>query len=314
MYTNQHTLKQKYEFSGKGLHTGLKVNMKIEPAPANFGIKFKRADLGESAPLVEAVVDYVSATSRGTTLDKEGVQVMTLEHLMGALYGMHIDNALITLDAPEVPILDGSAKYYAEAFAKDGLQVQNAPRKYLVLDRKVICRNEFGSEMVVYPDDHFSIDVMIDFNSKVVGNQYARFEKETDFASEIAPCRTFVFFHELEPLFKNNLIKGGDLDNALVVVEHEVPQEELDRLAGIFNVKRLERVPEGYLSHTQLRFSNELARHKLLDILGDFSLVGYPIKGKVIAYKSGHSINSSVARELRTLAIRQFKRGLNLSR
>lgn len=314
MYTNQHTLKQKYEFSGKGLHTGLKVNMKIEPAPANFGIKFKRADLGESAPLVEAVVDYVSATSRGTTLDKEGVQVMTLEHLMGALYGMHIDNALITLDAPEVPILDGSAKYYAEAFAKDGLQVQNAPRKYLVLDRKVICRNEFGSEMVVYPDDHFSIDVMIDFNSKVVGNQYARFEKETDFASEIAPCRTFVFFHELEPLFKNNLIKGGDLDNALVVVEQEVPQEELDRLAGIFNVKRLERVPEGYLSHTQLRFSNELARHKLLDILGDFSLVGYPIKGKVIAYKSGHSINSSVARELRTLAIRQFKRGLNLSR
>lgn len=314
MYTNQHTLKQKYEFSGKGLHTGLKVNMKIEPALANFGIKFKRADLGESAPLVEAVVDYVSATSRGTTLDKEGVQVMTLEHLMGALYGMHIDNALITLDAPEVPILDGSAKYYAEAFAKDGLQVQNAPRKYLVLDRKVICRNEFGSEMVVYPDDHFSIDVMIDFNSKVVGNQYARFEKETDFASEIAPCRTFVFFHELEPLFKNNLIKGGDLDNALVVVEHEVPQEELDRLAGIFNVKRLERVPEGYLSHTQLRFSNELARHKLLDILGDFSLVGYPIKGKVIAYKSGHSINSSVARELRTLAIRQFKRGLNLSR
>lgn len=314
MYTNQHTLKHKYEFSGKGLHTGQKVNMRVEPAPENFGIQFKRADLGEDAPLVEACVDFVSATSRGTTLDKGGIKILTLEHLMGALYAMHIDNVLITLDAPEVPILDGSAYYYAEAFAKDGLQEQNAPRKYLILDRKVVCRNEFGSEMVVYPDDHFSVDVMIDFNSQVVGNQYARFEKETDFVKEIAPCRTFVFFHELEPLFKNNLIKGGDLDNALVIVEKPVPQEELDRLAKVFNVNRLERVPEGYLSHTSLRFQNECARHKLLDVLGDFSLVGYPIKGKVIAYKSGHSINSTVARELRTLAIRQFKRGLNYSR
>ncbi len=308
MYTNQHTLKGIYEFSGKGLHTGKKVNMRIEPAPANFGIQFKRADLGESVPLVEACVDYVSATSRGTTLDKDGIRILTLEHLMGALYAMHIDNALITLDSEEVPILDGSAKLYAEAFIKDGLEEQNAPRKYLVLDRKVVCRNVSGSEMVVYPDDHFSIDVMIDFGSRVLGNQYARFDSNTNFPIDIAPCRTFVFFHELEPLFKNNLIKGGDLDNALVIVENPVPQEELDRLAKIFNVKVLERVPEGYLSHTSLRFQNECARHKLLDVLGDFSLVGYPIKGKVIAYKSGHSINSTIARELRTLALRQFKR------
>lgn len=306
MYVNQHTLKRKYSFEGKGLHTGRKVCMTVEPAPENFGIKFRRSDLGEEAPLVEACVDYVSATSRGTTLDKGGVQVLTLEHLMGTLLGMNVDNALITLDSPEVPILDGSAKIYADAFSADGLQEQAAPRKYLELDRKIVCRNENGSEMVVMPDDHFSVDVMIDFNSKVVGNQYARFESDTDFVKDIAPCRTFVFFHELEPLFKNNLIKGGDLDNALVIVEHNVPQEELDRLAKLFNVKTLERVPEGYLSHTSLRFSNECARHKLLDVLGDIALVGYPIKGKVIAYKSGHSINSVVSKALRAEAIKQF--------
>lgn len=280
--------------------------MTVEPAPENHGIKFRRSDLGEPAPLVEACVDYVSATSRGTTLDKNGVKVLTLEHLMGTLYGLDIDNVLITLDSPEVPILDGSAKYYADAFTADGLQEQSAPRKYLELTHKIVCRNESGSEMVVMPDDHFSVDVMVDFNSKVVGNQYARFESETDFAKDIAPCRTFVFFHELEPLLKNNLIKGGDLDNALVIVENPVPQEELDRLAKLFNVETLERVPEGYLSHTSLRFQNECARHKLLDVLGDLALVGYPIKGKVIAYKSGHSINSTVSRALRAEAAKQF--------
>lgn len=280
--------------------------MTVEPAPENHGIKFRRSDLGAPAPLVEACVDYVSATSRGTTLDKNGVKVLTLEHLMGTLYGLDIDNALITLDSSEVPILDGSAKFYADAFTADGLQEQSAPRKYLELTHKIVCRNESGSEMVVMPDDHFSVDVMVDFNSKVVGNQYARFESETDFAKDIAPCRTFVFFHELEPLLKNNLIKGGDLDNALVIVESPVPQEELDRLAKLFNVETLERVPEGYLSHTSLRFQNECARHKLLDVLGDLALVGYPIKGKVIAYKSGHSINSTVARALRAEAAKQF--------
>lgn len=280
--------------------------MTVEPAPENHGIKFRRSDLGEPAPLVEACVDYVSATSRGTTLDKNGVKVLTLEHLMGTLYGLDIDNVLITLDSPEVPILDGSAKYYADAFTADGLQEQSAPRKYLELTHKIVCRNESGSEMVVMPDDHFSVDVMVDFNSKVVGNQYARFESETDFAKDIAPCRTFVFFHELEPLLKNNLIKGGDLDNALVIVENPVPQEELDRLAKLFNLETLERVPEGYLSHTSLRFQNECARHKLLDVLGDLALVGYPIKGKVIAYKSGHSINSTVSRALRAEAAKQF--------
>ena len=308
MYTNQHTLKHKYEFEGKGLHTGCKVNMSIEPAPPNHGIKFRRSDLGEGAPLVEACIDYVSDTSRSTTLDKDGVTIITLEHLMGALYAMNIDNALITLNAPEVPILDGSAKFYAEAFAKDGLVEQNAPRQYLVLDEKVVCRNEKGSELAVLPDDHFSVDVTIDFNSKVMGTQSAHYEVDTDFVTEIAPCRTFVFFHELEPLLKNNLIKGGDLDNALVIVENPVPQQELDRLAGLFNTKRLERVPEGYLSHTSLRFQNECARHKLLDVLGDLSLVGYPIKGKVIANKSGHSINTKIARELRALAVKQLSK------
>ncbi len=201
MYVNQHTIRRKYSFEGKGLHTGRKVCMTVEPAPENFGIQFRRSDLGEEFPLVEACVDYVSATSRGTTLDKGGVQVLTLEHLMGTLLGMNIDNALITLDSPEVPILDGSAKIYADAFSADGLQEQSAPRKYLELDHKIVCRNDNGSEMVVMPDDHFSVDVMIDFNSKVVGNQYARFESDTDLVNELAQCSTFVFFDELEPLF-----------------------------------------------------------------------------------------------------------------
>lgn len=306
MYFNQHTLSKEYTFKGKGLHTGRPVVMTVAPAPENFGIKFKRTDLGGNAPLVEACVDYVSTTSRGTTLDKNGVRVLTLEHLMGSLYGLGVDNALISIDSEEVPILDGSAKLYADAFLKEGLKEQGAPRKYLKISEKVVCRNDKGSEVVVMPDDHFSIDVMIDFNSKVIGNQYARLEDDTDFAKEIAPCRTFVFFDELEPLFEHNLIKGGDLDNAIVIVENEVPQEKLDHLAALFKVKTLERVPEGYLSHISLRFSNECARHKLLDVLGDFSLVGCPVMGKVIAYKSGHSINTAVARQLRELAVKQF--------
>jgi len=299
MQDNQHTLKCKYTFEGKGLHTGQKVTMTLEPAPVNFGIKFKRVDLGEDA-LIDACVDYVTTTARGTTLEKGDVKISTLEHLMATLNGLHIDNALISINAQEVPILDGSALPYVEAIMKDGLQEQDAPRRYFVPAEKFVYRDEqTGSEIVIMPDDEFSVDLMIDYNSKVLGNQYARLTAKTDFASEIAPCRTFVFLHELEPLFKYNLIKGGDLDNAIVIVEHPVPQEELDRLANLFNVNTLERAPEGYLNHLELRFPNECARHKLLDILGDFSLIGMPMKAKVIGYKSGHKINTTVAKLLR---------------
>ncbi len=297
----QHTLKCKYIFTGKGLHTGRNVTMTIEPAPVNHGIKFRRVDLGEDA-VIDALVDYVTTTARGTTLEKGDVKISTLEHLMATFSGLGIDNALVNIDAQEVPILDGSAKPYVDAICADGIVEQDAERRYVELKEKVVYRDEkTGSEIIIMPDDHFSVDLMIDFNSKVLGNQYSRLDGNTDFAKDLAPCRTFVFFHELEPLFRNNLIKGGDLDNAIVIVEHPVPQEELDRLAAVFNTSSLERAPEGYLNHLELRFQNECARHKLLDLIGDFSLVGMPIKGKVIAYKSGHRINTEVAKVIRNL-------------
>ena len=273
--------------------------MTIEPAPVNHGIKFRRVDLGEDA-VIDALVDYVTTTARGTTLEKGDIKISTLEHLMATFSGLGIDNVLVNIDAQEVPILDGSAKPYVEAICADGIVEQDAQRKYVELKEKIVYRDEkSGSEIIIMPDDHFSVDLMIDFNSKVLGNQYSRLDGNTDFARDLAPCRTFVFFHELEPLFKNNLIKGGDLDNAIVIVEHPVPQEELDRLAVVFNTSSLGRAPEGYLNHLELRFQNECARHKLLDLIGDFSLVGMPIKGKVIAYKSGHRINTEVAKVIR---------------
>lgn len=301
MDSRQHTLKCKYTFRGKGLHTGRTVNMTLAPAPVNHGIKFRRTDIGEDA-VIDALVDYVTTTARGTTLEKGDVKISTLEHLMATFNGLGIDNAMVDIDSQEVPILDGSAKPYVEAICRDGLVEQDAPRKFIVLEEKIVYKDEkSGSEIIIMPDDHFSVDLMIDFNSKVLGNQYSRLDGNTDFARDIAPCRTFVFFHELEPLFRNNLIKGGDLDNAIVIVENPVPQEELDRLAGVFNTASLERAPEGYLNHLELRFQNECARHKLLDLMGDFALVGSPIKAKVIAYKSGHRINTEVARIIRNL-------------
>lgn len=299
MQDNQHTLKKKYTFCGKGLHTGKSVTMTLEPAPVDFGIKFRRVDLGEDA-IIDACVDYVTTTSRGTTLEKGDIKISTLEHLMATLNGMKIDNALISIDAQEVPILDGSALPYVQEISKDGLQQQDAERKYFVPAGKIYYKDEqTGSEITIIPDDDFSVDLMVDYNSKVLGNQYARLTPQTDFVTEIAPCRTFVFLHELEPLFKYNLIKGGDLDNAIVIVEHPVAQQELDRLANLFNVQSLERAPEGYLNHLELRFPNECARHKLLDILGDFSLIGMPMKAKIIGYKTGHKLNTTVARILR---------------
>lgn len=295
----QKTLRRQYEFEGKGLHSGLRVRMNVAPAPAGTGIRFLRKDIGDDA-IIEAVADYVTYTQRGTTLEKGVVKVSTIEHLLSALWTLGVDNALITLDTFEVPILDGSALPYAEAFAADGLEEQDAPRKYYTLSAPLYYRDEkTGAEVTISPSDGFSVDLSIDYGSRVLGIQKAAYAAGTDYLKEIAPCRTFVFFHELEVLFKNNLIKGGDLENAVVIVEHPVPQEDLARMAALFNVEKVERVPEGYLDNVKLHFDNECARHKLLDLLGDFALVGMRLKGHVTATRSGHRINTDVARILR---------------
>jgi len=296
MQENQRTLKEATTFKGKGLHTGLMVEMTICPAAANHGIKFQRLDL-EGQPVIAAHAEYVTDTSRGTTLDHGGVKVSTIER---------VDNALIKINAPEAPIMDGSAREYVEKM-KNSVQEQPEKRIYFEVTEKVVLRDEKRStEIVMYPDDHFSAYVNIDFGSKVLGYQYASISSPDEVPTEIAPCRTFVFFHELEFLHKNNLIKGGDVDNAIVIVEKAVSQEDIDRMTPLFNVRKEKlTVSEGYLNNLQLRFSNEPARHKLLDLVGDLMLVGMPIKGKVIATRPGHLSNTEFAKELRKLIKKQ---------
>lgn len=273
--------------------------MRLSPAPVNHGIRFHREDLGPDA-IEEAVADYVTTTQRGTTLEKGQVRVSTLEHLMSAFYGLGVDNALVTLDSFEVPILDGSAMPYVQAICADGLQEQDEPRRYYYIKEPVHYKDEAtGAEISILPAEDFSVDLTIDFNSHVLGVQTFHVDETVDYAKEIAPCRTFVFFHELEFLFKNNLIKGGDLENALVIVEHPVPDEDLARMAALFNVEKVDRLPDGYLDNVRLHFPNECARHKMLDLLGDFSLIGCRIKGHVVADRSGHKINTAVARIVR---------------
>lgn len=301
MSENQKTLKKEYIFVGKGLHSGLKVNMRLSPAPVNTGIRFHRTDLGPDA-VIEALTDYVTDTRRGTTLEKGQVRVSTLEHLMSALYGLGVDNALVSLDSFEVPILDGSAFPYVQAICADGLQEQDEPRKYYSVPETVHYKDEeTGSEITVLPSEDFSVDLTVDFNSHVLGVQTVHYDSKTDYAGGIAPCRTFVFFHELEFLFRNNLIKGGDLENAVVIVERPVPDEDLSRMAALFNVDRVNRLPEGYLDNVSLHFPDECGRHKMLDLLGDFYLTGCRMKCRIVAEKSGHRINTAVARIVRNM-------------
>ena len=302
MQLKQQTLKKEVSFNGQGLHTGLPAEIIICPAPANHGLKFQRIDL-PNQPIIDAIADNVTATERGTTLESGGVKISTIEHLMATLFGLQIDNALIKVNASEIPILDGSARFYTEGILKTGIQTLEEKRFIYEIKEKMVYRDEdTNKEIVLLPYDDFSVDLMVDYNSHVVGNQYARILNLDEFAEQIASCRTFAFFHELEPLFKNNLIKGGDLENAIVIVENPVPQEELDRIADLFNKPKIERVPTGYLNNLELRFPNEIARHKLLDLMGDFALIGFPVQGKVIATKPGHQINTTVAKMLRRLA------------
>ncbi|MDR2466344.1 MAG: bifunctional UDP-3-O-[3-hydroxymyristoyl] N-acetylglucosamine deacetylase/3-hydroxyacyl-ACP dehydratase [Prevotellaceae bacterium] len=301
MQERQHTLKSEIGLEGKGLHSGLNVRIAICPADENHGIKFQRTDIAEQ-PVIEAIADNVTATSRGTTLEKNGVKVTTIEHLMAALWAFGVDNALIKINAPEVPIMDGSAIKYIEALRQAGLREQACERYYYRVKEKVVFSDgESGKEIVIHPDPDFSLNVTIDFASKVLNTQSARMKSFADFEKEIAPCRTFVFLHELEALHKNNLIKGGDCENAIVVVENAVDNSELQHLSELFNKPSLERVPEGYLDNLELRFINEPARHKLLDLVGDLALVGYRIKGAVIAFKPGHRLNTDAAKELRRI-------------
>lgn len=299
MAEKQRTLKAPITFTGKGLHTGVDVTMTFKPAPDSHGYIFKRVDLpGE--PLINALAENVVETSRGTTLEENGARISTIEHVLASFVGMGIDNVLIEVDGPEAPILDGSAADYVKAIEKTGTVDQQTDRKYFILKEKLeYYDEEHGIHIIAYPDKVQSINVLIDYNSKVLGNQYAVLEDLDTFKNEIAPSRTFVFLHELEYLAKNNLIKGGDVDNAIVIVDRQVEQEELDRLAELFHKPKVKVQPEGILNNVSLRFPNEPARHKLMDLMGDLALVGRWFKAKIIATRPGHQSNNEFARALR---------------
>jgi len=295
----QHTLSQAISVSGKGLHTGTLVDMKLNPAKPGSGIQFQRIDL-HGKPIIKADCDLVSDSSRGTTLQVGDAKVCTVEHILAALTGMGVDNVLIELNGPEVPIIDGSAKYFVEIIEEAGVEEQDAAKIWYNLDENIHYQNsEKRVEMVAMPADKFGITALIDFNSPVLGTQYAELKNTGDFKTEIAASRTFSFLHELEMLLDHNLIKGGDLNNAIIVVDKPVSDAELDRLAKVFNKEKVGVSKDGYLSTVQLRFPNEPARHKLLDIVGDLTLIGYPIKARILANRPGHSTNIAFAKMIK---------------
>ena len=296
----QHTLRKSYSFEGKGLHTGRVAKMTVNPAPVDTGIVFRRTDIGENA-LVEALAENVSNTARSTTISKGEASVATIEHILSALTGMGVDNAVIDIDNVEVPILDGSAKPYIDAIWSDGFEQQDAPRKYIEISEPVTVTNEKGSSIRIEPAEEFSYSIGIDFNSKVLGIQEAKWDSSVVYPEEIGTCRTFVFFHEIEFLFNNGLVKGGDVENAIVIVEHPVTDEQVDRMSKLFNVPALKVREDGYLSNLRLRFPNECSRHKLLDLIGDLRLCGGFLKAKVTAEKAGHGINTTAAKAVRQM-------------
>lgn len=295
----QRTLKDSFTVKGKGLHTGLEIEATFLPAEDNTGIRFERVDL-EERPIIEAVAENVVETQRGTVIAKGENRVSTIEHAMASLYAAEIDNCLIQVNAPELPILDGSAKEYTEKISKVGFVEQKEDKDYYIVKQKIEVRDDnTGSSIIVLPDDEFSIDTMISFESPVLNNQYATLQNLEDFNSDIAASRTFVFVREVEPLVKNNLIKGGDLDNAIVIYDTPVGQDELNRLADLMNVPHKNVSEFGYINNIPLTSDNEPAKHKLLDVLGDIALIGRPIKGKIIATRPGHTINNTFARKIR---------------
>lgn len=310
MLEYQQTIKQVHSFSGKGLHSGVAVNMRLLPAPTNHGVKFCRVDISEK-PIIEAIASNVTGTQRGTVLSSGQVSISTVEHLMSALFGLGVDNVLVEVDAPELPILDGSALEYVTIIGKYGFEIQDEPRKYFELKEPIHYKNgDTGSSISIFPDSKFSIDLMIDFNSDVLGTQCASFDSETDYSKEIAPCRTFVFLNDLLPLINSNLIKGGDLNNAIVIARERIEGDQLKKLEEIFGASNKDFIEKGYLNIEKLKYSNECARHKLLDLIGDLALAGVRFKGKIVASKPGHMINSEIAKNIMKMANKSEKDSL----
>jgi len=299
MSEKQKTIKAPVTISGAGLHTGNNVSITFKPAPVNHGFKFKRVDI-EGHPIVDADINNVVDTSRGTSIEQNGVRIRTVEHTLAAVAGLGIDNILIEIDCSETPILDGSSKLYVDALLKSGIVEQEALKEYLVIDSNITFTDpERKVEMIALPANDFRISTMIDYGTNVLGTQNAYLDKITDFEKEIASCRTFVFLHELEYLVDNDLIKGGDISNAIVFVNSIISKEELDKLATLFKKPKVEVLKEGVLNNIELYYSNEPARHKLLDMVGDLSLLGKPIKGHIIANRPGHSANVAFAKLIR---------------
>lgn len=295
----QKTLKGSFSLCGKGLHTGLNLTVTFIPAPDNHGYKIQRIDV-EGQPIIDAVAENVTETTRGTVLSKNGVKVSTVEHGLAALYAAGIDNCLIQVNGPEFPILDGSAKTYVENIERVGIEEQNAVKDYYIIKSKIEYKDEAtGSSIIVLPDENFSVNVLISYDSQILSNQFATLDNMSDFPKEIASSRTFVFVREIQPLLAAGLIKGGDLDNAIVIYERQMPQEQFDKLADIMKVEHHDATKVGYLNNKPLVWPNEPARHKLLDIIGDLALIGKPIKGRIIATRPGHTVNNKFARLLR---------------
>ena len=285
----QHTLGNSISISGTGLHTGIMVDMTLKPANPGFGIQFQRIDL-PGQPIIKADCDLVTDTSRGTTLEDNGAKVSTVEHVLAALVGMGVDNCLIEMNGPETPIIDGSSQPFIDIIDDVGVMEQEAAKSWYTIDTNITYYNEEKRvELVAMPSTDYKITTLIDFNSPVLGTQHAKLKSMKDFRQEIAPCRTFCFLHELEMLLDNNLVKGGDINNAIVVVDKPVTKEEMARLAKAFGRDQIDVVKEGYLNNLELRFNNEPARHKLLDVIGDLALVGRPLKAKITATRPGHA-------------------------
>ena len=306
MNNKQKTLNGSFSLYGKGLHTGLSLTVTFNPAPENYGYKIQRIDLPDE-PIIDAIAENVTETTRGTVLSKGDAKVSTVEHAMAALFALGIDNCLMQVNGPEFPILDGSAKYYVENIERIGLKEQNAERDVFIIKSKIEIKDEnTGNSIIILPDEKFSLNVLVHYESGVLYNQYATLEDMEDFKDEIASSRTFVFVRELEPLLNAGLIKGGDLDNAIVIYEREMPQEQYNRLADIMGVPHMDAKKLGYLNHKPLVWNNEPARHKLLDIIGDLALIGKPLQGRIIATCPGHTINNKFARAMRKI-IRQYQ-------
>jgi len=298
MSEKQKTIQNEFSINGVGLHTGENCNIKFLPAEANFGIKFQRIDLPEK-PIIEASISNINGTSRGSRLYKDNVAIGTVEHVLAAITGLGIDNLLMQIDASEVPILDGSSKVFIDNLLESGIVEQDAEKEYIEINETFkFVDEEKNAEYLIIPDDKYSLNVNIDYDSTILTHQYAELSDIYNFKDEIANCRTFVFLHELELLLNNNLIKGGDLSNAIVIVDKEISQDELDRIAKIFNKESVKVKKQGILNNLDLTYDNEPARHKLLDLIGDLALLGKHIKAKIIATRPGHSSNIKLGKEI----------------